>query len=127
MSGKFGLIAVLMLAACSSSPRGAKPDEMPGGEGGAEPTGGKIGSTGGKGGGSATGGSEGSTGGAGGVATGGTGSGGATGGSGGGGSAATGYLFGAHPQQYPAGAIKPAATQAELDAAVAAAYDKWKA
>jgi hypothetical protein len=63
----------------------------------------------------------------GGVATGGTGSGGATGGSGGGGSAATGYLFGAHPQQYPAGAIKPAGTQAELDAAVAAAYDKWKA
>lgn len=37
-----------------------------------------------------------------------------------------GYKFGAHPFKYPAGTIKPTGEQATLDAAVAAAYDKWK-
>ena len=40
---------------------------------------------------------------------------------------ATGYKFGARPQQYPMGSIKPTGDQGALDAAVKAAYDKWKA
>jgi endo-1,4-beta-D-glucanase Y len=134
MRRKFGPIAVLLLAACASSSSGRSgPGDETGGSGGDETTGGKPGGSGGKGGsagsgGNATGGNG--SGGAGGSATGGSGgSGGSpTGGSGGaGGSAATGRQFGAHPQQYPMGSIKPAGTQAELDAAVKAAYDKWKA
>ena len=34
-------------------------------------------------------------------------------------------LFGSHKFMYPAGAIRPSGTQAEVDAAVAAAYDRW--
>src|SRR5688500_16787629 len=44
-----------------------------------------------------------------------------------GGTPATGHRFGAHPQAYPPGSIRPAGGQAALDAAVAMAYDKWKA
>ena len=40
---------------------------------------------------------------------------------------ATGYTFGARPQQYPMGSIKPTGGRRELDAVVKAAYDKWKA
>ena len=58
---------------------------------------------------------------------GGAGSGGSTGSAGAGGAMATGYGFGSRPQQYPMGSIKPTGTQAELDAVVKAAYDKWKA
>jgi endo-1,4-beta-D-glucanase Y len=35
--------------------------------------------------------------------------------------------FGSHPLQYPPGSIRPAGGQAALDAAVRAAYDRWKA
>jgi endoglucanase len=88
------------------------------------------GGTGGSGtGGSATGGSgtggSGETGGAGGSAAGGSG-----GGAGGGApdaNAAMGYRFGARPQQYPMGSIKPTGDQGALDTAVKATYDKWKA
>jgi hypothetical protein len=86
-------------------------------------TGGSTSGTGGAGGNSATGGTgtggSGETGGAGG----------STGGSGGAdaGPTAMGYRFGARPQPYPAGSIKPTGDQATLDAAVKAAYDKWKA
>jgi hypothetical protein len=34
-------------------------------------------------------------------------------------------LFGSHKFIYPAGAIRPTGTQADLDATVAAAYDRW--
>jgi endo-1,4-beta-D-glucanase Y len=37
------------------------------------------------------------------------------------------HPFGSRPLQYPAGSIRPAGGQAALDAAVAAAYDRWKA
>jgi hypothetical protein len=114
----------------------------PGGSGGA--AGGSLGTggtggtgtvTGGAGGatGGSTGGASGGSGGAGGAGgsdgTGGAGGSGA-GGSGGGADAAPtamGYRFGARPQQYPAGSIKPTGDQATLDAAVKAAYDRWKA
>jgi hypothetical protein len=35
--------------------------------------------------------------------------------------------FGAHPMRYPAGSIRPRGEQSALDAAVKAAYDRWKA
>ncbi len=155
MFRKLSPVLVFVIAACSSTlPSGPKPNEVggtggkeaPGGSGGGPVTGGSSGSggsaTGGAGSGSGgTGGSvAGASGGAGGVAVGATGGagGGATGGSSGNGgsatggtggdtSAAMGYKFGARPQQYPAGSIKPTGDQAALDAAVKAAYDKWKA
>ena len=147
-------VAALFLVACSSNPSGTpKPGDSSGGAGGKTGTGGTTagsggrsgasgGSTGGATGGSTGGAAGGSTGtggtvsggsggssGAGGVASGGSGpgAGGAMGGNGGDASAATGYKFGARPQQYPMGSIKPTAPQGELDAAVKAAYDKWKA
>ena len=115
-----------------------------GGPGGKTSTGGKSGSTGGKSGSTGgssgtTGGSSGSTGGSSGSTGGSTGTGGAggeggtsTGGSSGstggtGGPMPTGHLFGARSGKYPAGAIKPTGSQESLDAAVKAAYDKWKA
>jgi endo-1,4-beta-D-glucanase Y len=52
---------------------------------------------------------------------------GGTGGSTGSPPSAAGYQFGARPQMYPAGSIKPTGDQGALDAAVKAAYDKWKA
>jgi endoglucanase len=143
---KFALVALLSFAACSNSSSGGnggiKPiDDEPasgrGGSGGRTTggSGGKGGSsaTGGATGGSATGGSSGAGGASGGAggsvdAGGGAGSSGDAGGSAGaGGTVATGYTFGARPQQYPTGSIKPTGTQAELDAVVKAAYDKWKA
>jgi hypothetical protein len=53
-----------------------------------------------------------------------SGTGGAAGGSG---PPPTGHLFGSHSGTYPAGSIRPTGTQGSLDAAVKAAYDKWKA
>jgi Glycosyl hydrolases family 8 len=117
-----------------------------GGSGGSANTGGSGGSGSGGAGGSVTGGSGGA-GGSGGGGAGGSGAGGsggaggnATGGSGGGAGGATGggggtdanpatggYRFGSRPQQYPMGSIKPTGDQGSLDAAVKAAYDKWKA
>jgi hypothetical protein len=92
--------------------------------------GGTAGSGGGGGsgaGGSASGGSN-AAGGAGGSASGGSG-GGAGGAAGGAGpdAGAAGYRFGARPQQYPMGSIRPSGEQGALDAAVKAAYDRWKA
>ena len=37
------------------------------------------------------------------------------------------HPFGSRPLAYPAGSIRPAGGQAALDAAVTAAYDRWKA
>jgi hypothetical protein len=160
MVRKLAPLAVLLMAACSSSPSGGGPS--PGGSGGAGASGasgGRSGTGGGSGGagaagagGSTTGGSGAGSGGAGagsggaggsaGAGSGGAGgsagagSGGAGGGAGGGsdagpaggsGNPATGYTFGARPQQYPMGSIRPTGTQGELDAVVTAAYDKWKA
>jgi hypothetical protein len=69
--------------------------------------------------------------GSGGAAAGGSAAGGGAPGAGGsagtGGTPASGYRFGSHPQTYPAGSIRPAGGQPALDAAVVAAYDKWKA
>jgi hypothetical protein len=145
------LVVACFMAACASSSSVPKPDEAPGGSGGKPSTGGSSGGneTGGSTGGGATGGSSGggssasggSTGTGGSASGGSSGSGGAeggaSGGSGGGAGGTTGgapdanpamgYKFGARPQQYPAGSIKPTGTQGELDAAVKAAYDKWKA
>jgi endoglucanase len=140
MMRKLGTLAVLFLVACSSSSSGPpKPGPGTGGSGGGAATGGTSGETGG-----APGGGSGGTGGAG--ATGGGGAGGEGGGGGtadasgtggaggsggaggtGGGPAAMGYKFGARPQQYPMGSIRPTGAQGELDAAVKGAYDKWKA
>ena len=141
---KHALVALLTLIACSSDPSGTS--------GSNEPVDGKPTGSGGRGGGSggsARGGSSGTGGsGAGGSAIAGNGAGGnssggssgvdaiaGTGGSSGagggaagaGGAMATGYTFGSRPQQYPMGSIKPTGSQAELDAVVKAAYDKWKA
>jgi hypothetical protein len=157
MSRKFCLVALLILTACASSQTGKpKPGGETGaggeetggsgGSGGSAGQGGRAGSggtggsaTGGSGaGGSATGGNGGTggaTGGSGGVGgTGGSATGGSAGGGAGGsatggtgGPTATGYKFGARPQQYPMGSIKPTGEQGALDAAVKAAYDKWKA
>ena len=98
-----------------------------GGRGGSMGTGGGGGSAGGAGGDS--GGSGGSAGGAGGEAGSAGGAGGdpGAGGAAGSGPAPTGHLFGAHSGKYPAGSIKPTGSQDALDAAVKAAYDKWKA
>jgi endo-1,4-beta-D-glucanase Y len=49
-----------------------------------------------------------------------------TGGAGGSGPSASGYRFGARPQQYPPGSIRPTGDQGALDGVVKAAYDKWK-
>jgi hypothetical protein len=137
MTKLLGLLAVTCLAACPAAPS-ERGDTETGGAG-EEATGG-VGTGGNKatGGSKGTGGSPGATGGSGGQATGGSGgspggtsgspggTGGSPGGTGGA-PAAGGYRFGAHPQAYPAGAIRPAGDQATLDAAVASAYDKWKA
>jgi Glycosyl hydrolases family 8 len=148
----FGLVVVLAILplACGGSTARRTPgnngggggDEDTGGKGsGGSSTGGKSGGTGGKTGtGGSTGGSSGDTGGAGGEGGGTGGAGGSTGGAGGegtggaggmseGGSgpAPTGHLFGSHSGTYPMGSIRPAGSQASLDAAVKAAYDKWKA
>jgi len=99
------------------------------GSGGASGSGGSGGAmTGGSGGAGGSGGSGGS-GGTGGTMTGGSGGGGAGGaaGTGGSGPTPTGRQFGSHSMQYPAGSIKPTGSQDALDAAVKAAYDKWKA
>ena len=149
MSRKLCPILAFILAACSSSQSGGpKPAGEAGGAGGKATAGGSAGvrgsagnggatgESGGAGGsvtgdggaGSVTGGGGGATGGssgAGGSATGG--SGGATGAGGADATAATGYKFGARPQQYPMGSIRPTGEQGELDAAVKAVYDKWKA
>jgi hypothetical protein len=140
-------VVVLVLAGCaSSSSSGQKPDDSSGGSGGGLSASGGTTATGGT---SSSGGSPAtSSGGTGGdtsatgsggnttTATGGTSAsggnsgGGGTGGTSGSGSdaaSAMGYKFGARPQAYPAGSIKPAGDQADLDAAVKAAYDKWKA
>jgi endoglucanase len=153
---KLALLAALTFAACSNNSAGTKIGQTPVDNGDGR-TGGRSGSsTGGRSGsstGGTSGGASGGTTGAGG-STSSNGSGGATGvapstggdaagsddtgagtgsggvsGSGGAGAppAATGYGFGARPQQYPMGSIKPTGTQAELDAVVKAAYDKWKA
>jgi hypothetical protein len=128
-----------LLAACASSPSGGgpKPADASGGAGGRATgggtggSGGENGSTGGSvgSGGSTTGGSSGAAAGAGGGSNPG-GSGGAGGAPGGGASDASpaaGYRFGARPQQYPAGSIRPTGAQGDLDSAVKAAYDRWKA
>jgi endoglucanase len=138
------MVAVMMLATGTTcggnteAPGG--PDVDAGGSGGAVgrgQTGGSSGSGGGGGtAGSATAGSGGSGGGGGsggdaagsGDSGGGAGSGGdAAGRDGASGAMAIGYTFGARPQPYPMGSIRPTGTQAELDAVVKAAYDRWKA
>ncbi|HEX3695419.1 MAG TPA: glycosyl hydrolase family 8 [Polyangia bacterium] len=97
-----------------------------GGSGGASGSGGTSGGSGGatmgSGGSNVDGGGQPDTG-----KTDGGGTGGGTDGGGTGGTMAanTGQMFGSHKFQYPAGTIKPSA--ANLDAAVAAFYDKWKA
>jgi hypothetical protein len=103
-----------------------------GGNGGEAGSGGSSGGSGGSGGVSGAGGSGGGggtagSGGSGGAGGGGAGGSGGTGGTGGSGPAPTGHLFGAHSGKYPAGTIKPTGSQDVLDAAVKAAYDKWKA
>ena len=140
------LVLLAVAGACSSSgtPRGGSGGSGEGGDdgsgtGGVSATGGRKGGTGGGGGGAnPTGGATGTGGGGAGAGgsdnTGGSGPGGsgggggsATGGSGGSGPPPAGYKFGAHPQMYPAGALRPMGDQKGLDAAVATAYDKWKA
>jgi hypothetical protein len=106
-----------------STSTGGKGGGATGGKGGSPGTGGKGGSTGTGGDSGGTGGSGGSTGGAGG-STGGAG--GSTGGAGGSGPMPTGHLFGSRSGKYPAGSIRPTGSQESLDAAVKAAYDKWK-
>jgi hypothetical protein len=134
---KLALFALLTFAACSDEPSGPNVGETPrpgsGGTGGSAGGRGTPGGSSGAGG-SATGGDSGS-GGSGGA----SGSGGAAGGGGAGGSPdaggqpatggpmPAGYTFGARPQKYPMGSIRPTGTQDELDAVVKAAYDKWKA
>jgi hypothetical protein len=135
------LFALTILAACSNSPAGggdpadAAVDAPARGGAGrpAVPVGGAMGGSGGAGG-SDPGGSGGAAPGspvdAGNrdAAGGGAGSSGDAGGSDGAASpAAAGHTFGARPQAYPAGSIRPTGTQAELDAVVKAAYDRWKA
>ncbi len=136
------IVALMVLAmggACGDStemPPGPEVDAAGGGRAsrvGAE-TGGSSGSGGGGGGGgSATGGSGGAGGGSatrgssGGADAGAATPGDAGGGVRGDGPVAAGYMFGARPQAYPAGSIRPTGTQGELDAAVKAAYDRWKA
>jgi hypothetical protein len=147
-----GALAILPLACSGSAARrgpgsntGVGGDEDTGGKGsGGSSTGGKSGGTGGKtsptGMGGSTGGASGNTGGATGEGGSTGGAGGSTGGAGGegtGGAAGmgeagsgpppTGHLFGSHSGTYPMGSIRPSGSQASLDAAVKAAYDKWKA
>jgi len=124
-----GVVALSVLSlACAGSAGRHNPGGNTGGDdgentGGSSSTGGKSGGTGGKasGTGGSTGGSTGSTGGS----TGSTG--GSTGSTGGSGPPPTGHLFGAHSGTYPMGSIRPTGSQDSLDAAVKAAYDKWKA
>jgi hypothetical protein len=127
------LVALLVFAACSDSSSGPNAGNPVAGTGGAPPS--RPGGSGGSGasgaGGDGTGGSAG-TGGGGVAGSGGAGGGAsssdaASGGAEAGSAVATGYTFGARPQQYPMGSIRPTGTQAELDAVVKAAYDKWKA
>ncbi len=152
---KLALLALLSFAACAEkspssppiAPAGGTGGKASGGSGGAGRTGGSGGSatasggagasnTGGTGaGGNAAGGNSGGTAGAGGNAAGTNGDAGGQAGNSGetggaaetGGPVASGHNFGARPQKYPDGSIKPTGTQAELDAVVKAAYDKWKA
>jgi hypothetical protein len=142
-------LAALSPAACSTAAQNGVGSE---GTGGSTP-----GATGGKGPGSSSGGSTGtggsSAGGSGGSSSAATGGGpgnssggapaatggvsgnpddaGATGGSSGTGGApgnpAAGHQFGARPQKYPDGSIRPSGDQGTLDAAIKGAYDKWKA
>jgi hypothetical protein len=93
-----------------------------GGSSGGNASGGAPGSSGGSAG-NSSGGATGATGGAPGDGDGGSGSG--TGGAPA--NPAAGHQFGARPQKYPDGSIKPAGDQAALDAAIKGAYDKWKA
>ena len=149
-------VSLLFFAACStaSQPGGRGADEpvggsdspgtggkSPGSASGGKGSAGNGGASGGASGGAGTpaaGGSSGSAGGASGGAAGnppgddagsaaGSGGGASGGAAGSPGNPAAGYRFGARPQMYPAGSIKPAGDQAALDAAVKAAYDKWKA
>src|SRR5688572_24589057 len=134
-----GVVATLALA-CQGTPMkngsgNTGGDGEEGGTGGSTSTGGKSG-TGGKGGATGTGGASGGAGGTGGSAGAGGSAGGAGGSAGGAGGSAgaggsgpmpTGHLFGSRSGKYPTGSIRPTGAQESLDAAVKAAYDKWKA
>jgi hypothetical protein len=78
--------------------------------------------------GTSSGGAPGSSGGSAGTPADGDAAGGSSGGTGGApGNPAAGHQFGARPQKYPDGSIKPTGDQGALDAVIKGAYDKWKA